>query len=90
MKTPLQELIDTIKERKGNENSMPFMWNGDIIKLAESLLKKEKGVIIDARNDGFMASGEGWNGEYGIEDFSSLTKEIKSEQYYNETYEGNK
>jgi hypothetical protein len=47
----------------------------------------EKQQIIDARNDGFMASGEGWNGEYGIEDFNSLTKEIKSEQYYKEKYE---
>jgi hypothetical protein len=90
MKTPIKELIEIIKNRQEDDDAMPFMWNGDIIKLAESLLKKEKGVIIDARNDGFMASGEGWNGEYGIEDFSSLTKEIKSEQYYNETYEGNK
>lgn len=49
----------------------------------------EKEQIIKARNNGFLASGEGWNGEYGIEDINLLTKEIKSEQYYNETYESN-
>lgn len=43
----------------------------------------EKEQIIKARNNGFLASGEGWNGEYGIKDL----EEIKSEQYYNETYE---
>jgi len=64
--------------------------NGDEIqKLLEQHLEMEKEQIIYARNDGFMASGEGWNGEYGIEDFSSLTKEIKSEQYYNETFNTN-
>jgi hypothetical protein len=47
MKTPLQELIDIVKERKENENSMPFMWNGDIIKIAESLLDKEKECMVD-------------------------------------------
>lgn len=46
----------------------------------------EKEQIIKARNNGFLASGEGWNGEYGIKDL----EEIKSEQYYNETYESNK
>jgi len=33
--TTLQEFIDIIKERKTNEDSMPFMWNGDIIYLAD-------------------------------------------------------
>jgi hypothetical protein len=52
MKTPLQELINIVKERKGNENSMPFMWNGDIIKIAESLLDKEKEVMCQFQSDG--------------------------------------
>lgn len=42
----------------------------------------EKEQIIKARNNGFLASGEGWNGEYGIKDL----EEIKSEQYYKETF----
>ena len=54
--------------------------NYDVIK---AMHKKE---IIDARNNGFMQSAEGWNGEYGLSDFSCLTKEIQSEQYYKETF----
>jgi hypothetical protein len=56
----------------------------EIIKQAKAMHKEE---IIDARNNGFMQSAEGWNGEYGLSDFSCLTKEIQSEQYYNETFE---
>ena len=56
----------------------------DIIEQAKEM---EKQQIIDARNNGFLASGEGWNGEYGIKDFNFLTEEIESEQYYTETYE---
>ena len=52
MKTPLQELINIVKERKENVNSMPFMWNGDIIKIAESLLEKEKEIICQFQSDG--------------------------------------
>jgi hypothetical protein len=52
MKTPIQELIDIVKERKENENSIPFMWNGDIIKLAESLLEKEKEIMCQFQSDG--------------------------------------
>jgi hypothetical protein len=44
----------------------------------------EKQQIIDARNDGFNISGEGWNGEYGVRNFD---EEVNSKQYYNETYE---
>jgi hypothetical protein len=77
MKTPLQELIDTIKERKGNENSMPFMWNGDIIKLAESLLEKEKQQIIEAYHQGVTD-------EYG--DALEFGNDTDGEVYYNEIY----
>ena len=52
----------------------------------EQAKEMEKEQIIEARNNGFMASGEGWNGEYGIEDINLLTQEIKSEQYYDETF----
>ena len=47
---------------------------------AEEMHKKE---IIDAYNEGFKISGEGWNGEYGIKDFKNLSKEIKSEDLKN-------
>ena len=51
---------------------------------AKEMHKKE---IIDAYNEGFKISGEGWNGEYGIQDFKNLSKEIKSEDYYNQIIE---
>jgi hypothetical protein len=52
MKTPLQELINIVKERNENVNSMPFMWNGDIIKIAESLLDKEKEIMCQFQSNG--------------------------------------
>ena len=47
-KTPMQELIEIIKKRKEDDEAMPFMYNDKIIALAESLLEKEKEVIMDA------------------------------------------
>jgi len=40
MKTPMQEFIEIIKKRQEDDNAMPWMWNEDIIKLAESLVNK--------------------------------------------------
>ena len=40
MKTPLQEFIDIIKKRQEDDEASPFMYNAQIIELAESLLKK--------------------------------------------------
>ena len=62
---------------------LPESMKEDIIDQAKAIERKQ---IIEARNNGFMASGEGWNGEYGIEDINLLTQEIKSEQYYDETF----
>jgi hypothetical protein len=42
MKTPIQDLIEIIKKRQEDDEAMPFMYNDKIIKLAESLLEKEK------------------------------------------------
>jgi hypothetical protein len=52
--------------------------------LIDEAKEMEKQQIIDARNDGFNISGEGWNGEYGVRNFD---EEVNSKQYYNETYE---
>ena len=62
--------------------------NIELEKIWQQLKAMHKEEIIDARNNGFMQSAEGWNGEYGLSDFSCLTKEIESEQYYNETFGG--
>ena len=54
--------------------------------IIEQAKAMEKEQILDARIDGFMISGEGWNGEYGTTAEIPLSDEIKNEQYYNETY----
>ena len=55
----------------------------DLSDVIEQAKEMEKQQIIDARNDGFKISGEGWNGEYGVKKFD---EEVNSEQYYNETF----
>ncbi len=47
MKTPIQELIEIIKKRQEDDEAMPFMYNDRIIKLAESMLEKEKEVMCE-------------------------------------------
>ena len=59
------------------------IFNMKIINKAKEMHKQE---IIQAHNDGFEKSGEGWNGEYGLEDMNNISEEIKSEQYYQETF----
>jgi hypothetical protein len=46
----------------------------------------EKEQIIDAMIRGFSSSAEGWNGEIPCMKWSEMVREIKCEQYYNETY----
>jgi hypothetical protein len=47
MKTPMQELIDIIKQRINDDDSIPYMYNERILELAESLLEKEKEVMCE-------------------------------------------
>ena len=74
MKTPMQELIDKIKQFKYSEiNEQAWGAYDDVIDIAESLLKKEKEQIVEA-----------W-----IDDRFPLDKEwVKqcAENYYNETF----
>ena len=53
MKTPMQELIEIIKKRQEDDEAMPFMYNDRIIKLAESMLEKEKEAIMNAYDIGW-------------------------------------
>lgn len=82
--TAVEWLVKEISEILGPLNTKPMqdLLIVDAINQAKAM---EKEQIIKARNNGFLASGEGWNGEYGIKDL----EEIKSEQYYKETYESN-
>ena len=60
MKTPMQELISVIRKRQEDDEAMPFMYNDRIIKLAESMLKKEKEVMESAWQDGmYECDGDG-------------------------------
>lgn len=47
MKTPMQELIDIIKQRINDDDSIPYMYNERILELAESMLEKEKEVMCE-------------------------------------------
>ena len=51
MKTPMQELIDIIKQRINDDDSIPYMYNERILELAESLLEKEKEVMCEFADD---------------------------------------
>jgi len=50
----------------------------------------EKQQSISDYCEGFKASGEGWNGEYGLKDMLDVAGEIDAEDYYNKTYGGEK
>ena len=71
MKTPMEELIEIIKKRQEDDEAMPFMYNDKIIALAESMLDKEKEVIMDA----YMEGG----------DWEALPQP-RFDNYYNQTF----
>ena len=47
MKTPMQELIETIKKLQKDDDVQPFMWLEQIVELAESMLEKEKEMMCE-------------------------------------------
>ena len=76
MKTPMQELIEIIKKRQEDDEAMPFMYNDRIIKLAESMLKKEREIICNAFSDAQHGAVESrWTAEeYFEETFNTKEK----------------
>jgi hypothetical protein len=50
----------------------------------------EKQQSISDYCEGFKASGEGWNGEYGLNNMLDVAGQINAEDYYNKTYGGDK
>ena len=76
-KTAMQELIHWLKSGWKDEDV------DTVIKKAGMLLGKEKYQIKDAWENGFMSTGEGWNGEIPPECHGQV---LDTEQYYNETY----
>jgi len=63
-----------------------FEWHA----LLDKALAMEKGQSISDYCEGFRASGEGWNGEYGLENGLDVAGEIGAEDYFNRTYGGDK
>ena len=74
METPLQELIDSIKEFRDNESS-PLVISrlNQVLLKAASMLHKEQDVIANAYLDGFVNS-----------DATEL--KVSLIDYYNETF----
>ena len=79
--TAVEWLENQLKERYSFMNSEP---------LFEQAKSMEKQQSISDYCAGFKASGEGWNGEYGLKDMLDVVGEIDAEDYYNKTYGGDK
>ena len=62
----------------------------DLHSLEQQAKAMEKQQSISDYCAGFEASGEGWNGEYGLKDMLDVAGEIDAEEYYNKTYGGDK
>ena len=67
----------------------PELWEqvNEIFNQAKAMEKQQS---ISDYCEGFKASGEGWNGEYGLKDMLDVAGEIDAEDYYNKIYGGNK
>ena len=71
----MQELIEIIKKRQEDDEAMPFMYNDRIIKLAESMLEKEREIICNAFSDARHGAVESrWTAEEYFEEIFN-TKE---------------
>jgi hypothetical protein len=83
MKTAMQELTDYMKTY--------FHLTDESLEMFDKALEKEKEQILDARLDGFVISGEGWNGEYPFEGktYEEISLKINNEEYYKITYDKN-
>jgi hypothetical protein len=98
MKTAMQELLQILESKIlpcDDDNSYVYGMNvahaNLIYNIKNGFLEKEKEQIIDARLDGFVISGEGWNGEYPFEGktYEEISLKINNEEYYKITYDQN-
>ena len=94
MKTAMQEMIDKIilesnSDKPTEQQKYILIW---VKYMADELLEKEKEQILAARLDGFVISGEGWNGEYPFEGktYKEISLKIHNEEYYKITYDQSK
>jgi hypothetical protein len=84
MQSSIKMIIEEVK-RLSNvyENRVPSVLLFETLFKAEEIHKQE---IINAHNNGFDKSAEGWNGEYGLMDMNNISEEIGSEQYYQDIF----
>lgn len=80
MKTAIQELIEMFKEARSvyiapNDIEQTY---ASAIRLAQSMLDKEKEQIMDAHMEGHYVISH------------PVSPELEAEQYYNETFDSNK
>ena len=92
MKTAMKEMIQSIIDIESKTYNQEQLYMLTALKVsAIMLLEKEKEQILDARLDGFVISGEGWNGEYPFEGktYEEISLKINNEEYYKITYDKN-
>jgi len=64
----------------------PSEWQ-KLNQIIEEAKKMEREQIVNAWENGFMSTAEGWNGEVTPEMHNET---LNTEQYYNKTYGGDK
>jgi hypothetical protein len=84
--TAVEWLIQNIVEDQTIKAKSMSEWTT----IYEQVKAMEKQQSISDYCEGFKASGEGWNGEYGLKDMLDVAGEIDAEDYYNKTYGGDK
>jgi len=82
--TAIEFLAKSLKDFPHIKHSQSFK---DLVNQAKAIEKQQS---ISDYCEGFKASGEGWNGEYGLKDMLDVAGEIEAEDYYNKTYGGDK
>lgn len=85
--TAVEWLIEKISEKQPNGFYVIDTLE-DVAKTFEQAKAMEKQQSIYDYCEGFKASGEGWNGEYGLDNILDVAGEIDAEYYYNKTYKG--
>jgi hypothetical protein len=88
MKTAIEWLYNELSKNNTSTDSAIEKINKES-SIWEQAKKLEKDQILDARLDGFVISGEGWNGEYPFEGktYEEISLKINNEEYYKITYD---
>jgi len=88
MKTAIEWLYNELSKNNTTTDSVIERINKEL-SIWEQAKEMEKEQILDARLDGFVISGEGWNGEYPFEGktYEEISLKINNEEYYKITYE---